>query len=112
MKMYFAADNRYGNETGIGFANSWYVMAFASKETRDEFVSVSNSMAARPISADEVTRYASMNSDFSTPKPFSGEFWAIWDDRITELDGYIGTVVIANEGGHYGMPIVRRLYTR
>jgi hypothetical protein len=35
---YYAETNHYGNETSVGFANTWLVLAFESKAERDAFV--------------------------------------------------------------------------
>ncbi len=67
MKNYYAADNRYGNETSVGFANTWYVIAFPSKDKRDAFVKKSWRVSTRAIRASEVRRYGNvqyrMNED-------------------------------------------------
>jgi len=59
MRHYYAADNYYGSETSVGFANTWYVLAFRSKKERDDYVSASHNLSARAIKSSEVKKYQS-----------------------------------------------------
>jgi len=59
-KQYYAADNHYGNESSIGFANTWYVLAFASKAARDDFVDGSDKASTRAIKASEIKQYGNI----------------------------------------------------
>ena len=93
--MFYAAINSYANETNIGFANTWSVLAFACREDRDDYLAERTDMASRAIKRAEIKNYMSRSvSPFSgarymigmTPNQFSG------DDSIPGLIGevYIG----------------------
>lgn len=55
--MYYAAVNSYANETSVGFANTWSVIGFATRATRDAYVEIATDMATRAISAAEMRKY-------------------------------------------------------
>jgi hypothetical protein len=65
MCTYYAADNHYGSETDIGFANTWYVISFASKVARDAYVANSNKRSTRAIKAREVRQYGGVSRRMS-----------------------------------------------
>ena len=78
--MFYAADNHYSDETGVGFVNTWYVLAFETRTWRDEYVRTAAGMAARAILKSEVTRYVTAGGNRG-PRPFTGEYFGI-DDRL------------------------------
>jgi hypothetical protein len=97
--MFYAADNHYSRNTGVGFANTWYVLAFETRAARDEYVRTAAGMAARAILKSEVTRYATSGGR-EGPKPFSGEYFGI-DTRLYQFDdnaprGMLGEVRVIN----------------
>lgn len=55
--MFYAADNHYGSQTDLGFANTWYVVAFLTKASRDAYVEASDRLSTRAIKAREVKKY-------------------------------------------------------
>ena len=61
MRTYYAADNHYGSETDLGFANTWYVISFASKAARDAYVANSEKRSTRAIRAGEVRQYGEVS---------------------------------------------------
>lgn len=97
--MFYAADNHYSTDTDIGFANTWFVLAFDTKEHRDAWVREANGQAARAITRKQIPKYLS-----DTPKPFTKECYALMngfidDDRIPEgFLGYIDVSYPDNEG--------------
>lgn len=72
---YYAANNSYGSETSVGFANTWGVKVFASKKDRDEFVR-NGDLSARAIKKTEIGRY------LGAVKPFSGKAYMIQGDSV------------------------------
>lgn len=103
MKRYYAATNSHSTSSSMGFANTWNVMVFSSKSSRDDYVDNSHDLATRAIRRDEVTKYAS-NLDLSSgrkvkPDTFSGQYWGIVDcDYISDddIDGYMGHVIVCD----------------
>ena len=102
---YYAAFNRYGDETGIGFANTWSVVAFDSRSARDAWVDIRShrDLSARPIKRVDIGRYLD-----GPPKPFSGLAYC-WELSCAQLSasmedvpGFVGSIVIGypdrNEG--------------
>jgi hypothetical protein len=65
MKTFYAAINVRGNETSIGFSNTWGVLEFTSKAERDEFVEITKerNISVRAIKATEVKKYSDVNMD-------------------------------------------------
>lgn len=116
MKKFYAAINK------LGFANSWDVLVFHSKDSRDRYVNEMDGYNhvtqrvydCRAIRRDQVTSYANnlsltQNCD-SSPKPFSGECWMI-SDVFTMDDptpGLIGSVFVGIPGRDPG----ERLFNR
>jgi len=64
--MFYAAINTYGSESSTGFANTWNVLAFHDKQSRDAFVNATNRQDIRAITRKDIPRYVEQ------PKPFSG----------------------------------------
>ena len=63
MRHYYAADNYYGSENAIGFANTWYVVEFATKQERNKYVATSHKLSTRAIRAKDVRKYQSYQSN-------------------------------------------------
>lgn len=55
--MYYAAINSRATETSIGFANTWGVLGFATRQMRDAYVKRATDMATRAITSKEVSIY-------------------------------------------------------
>lgn len=55
--MFYVAENHYSSETSIGFANTWYVVGFATRAARDAHVAQAKDMATRAIKAAEIRLY-------------------------------------------------------
>ena len=85
--MKFAANNSYSTETCDGFYNTWFVLAFEDKKSRDEYVAHAKGMAVRPITKADIRFYV------KAPKPFSGERRAI-GMAASEWPGLIGVVCV------------------
>ncbi len=96
-RYYYAAVNSYASDVSHGFGNTWYVMVFNSKESRDNYVEDQEDLCTCAIKRNEVIYYAKRNYDYSTPKPFSGESWVIdmdYDDEVVK--GHIGDITVAS----------------
>jgi len=111
---YYAANNSYGSDTSIGFANTWNVLVFDTKESRDAYVDDGN-LSTRAIRRDEVTKYAAnwhMNrNETIEPKPFSGEYWGICDEldyTDTEIQGYVGHIRVCDPSDRWN--VIERFY--
>jgi hypothetical protein len=94
MAHFFAAQNLYGSPTSVGFANTWVVRVFDSREARDSFVESARDLSTRAITKKEIGRY------YDRPKPFSGQAYCIrpaWMDSLDNVDGLVGTVEVTTE---------------
>ena len=85
--MKFAANNRYATDTCDGFYNTWFVLAFEDKKSRDDYVANAKGMAVRPIAKASIRFYV------KAPKPFTGERRAICL-AAAEWPGLIGEVCV------------------
>lgn len=104
MKRYFAGQSNHGSVSSYGFANDWTVYVFDSKKARDTFVEDSRNLSCKAIPFRQVTHHArnwSMTrNEYTEPKPFRREFWAVmpfesWEDP--GIDGCIGVVGVCDE---------------
>lgn len=99
---YYAADNSYGSSTSHGFANTWFVVVFDNKESRDAWVEQSNNLTRKAIKREEVIKY-SRNYDmtqnrYHEPKLFTREYWGIDSYGLDTLpSGAIGTIEVCDE---------------
>lgn len=100
---YYAAFNQYGTESSVGFANTWRVVAFDSKNARDSWVEQRGrkDISARAIKRAEIGRYLD-----GPPKPFSGDAYCWEMSHKQPLDddvpGYAGSIVIGHPSEHEG----------
>lgn len=62
--MYYAAINSYATETSVGFANTWGVVRFADRASRDEYVEEATDLATKAILAKEVKNYGGVSADY------------------------------------------------
>jgi hypothetical protein len=85
--MKFAANNSYATDTDQGFANTWYVLAFEDKQSRDEYIAKSHGLAVKAITKAEIPTY------IEAPKPFTGAKRAI-GMAASEWPGLIGEVCV------------------
>ena len=90
---YLAAFNYYGNQTSMGFANTWKIYVFKSRLTRDTFVNAlrETNITARTITRKDLSQYCQRS-----PKPFSGEAYVICDQDRNFGKGYLGYVTVDN----------------
>ena len=90
--MFYAADNQYSNETSTGFANTWMVLAFENRKTRDAWVQDQSGLAARAITRADIANYVNR-----VPKPFTGECYAVTIGGLTDrnVPGFVGYVDVA-----------------
>lgn len=94
---FYAANNQYGSDTDIGFSNTWYALAFSSKNARDTYVASNRSLAARKITRKELSRYIQ-----GVPKPFSGERYALVSSEEC-ISGCLGQIAVTHpDAPHYG----------
>ena len=63
--MYYAAVNSYATETSIGFANTWSVLGFASRQARDDYVKQATDRATKAITSREIRAYNGKPSQVS-----------------------------------------------
>ena len=83
--MRFAANNHYATDTNTGFANTWYVVAFADKQSRDEYVSKAQGMAVKAITKAEISHYVPAPKHFSGAKRAIGKAFPEWPGMIGEV---------------------------
>ena len=101
--MFYAADNRYGSSTSIGFANTWRVLAFADRKSRDHWVEDNrHDMSVRTIKRADIGKY------LEDVKPFSGEAVCI-DSNLDYMDaeGLVGLVCVAFPSRYDGVTKLR-----
>jgi hypothetical protein len=93
--MFYAADNVYSTPTSVGFANTWQVLAFQDRATRDAWVRNDEGLAARAIKRNEIRKYL-----HEVPKPLTGQMYALVAPTIDEgnPDGLIGYIQVADRG--------------
>lgn len=103
MKMKF-----YAAENAQGFANTWDVLVFDSKKSRDEYVAerdgynhnTQKMVDCRAIKKSQVTEFAAnlclTQNRVIKPRPFSGECWMVANILRdgAEIPGYIGDVYV------------------
>lgn len=95
--MKFAAFCTSGTKNNTRLAGSWYVLAFGSETSRDDYVAAASKtfIAARAITKKEISQYV------KAPRPFSGEKRAI-GLAAREIPGLLGEVcVIHPEDANY-----------
>lgn len=63
--MFYAAVNSYATETSIGFANTWGVLGFATRQMRDAYVRQANDLATRSITSKEISAYGGRHGQIS-----------------------------------------------
>lgn len=108
-RKYYAVGNTYGNPTGIGFANTWYALAFSSRVARNAWVDDdSDDMSRRSVRKDEVVGYIRVTGQNAenVPRPFSGEYFGIETDEVEygnmqDVDGLIGEVAVVSPGDYF-----------
>ena len=110
-RRYFSAESAHGSAWSHGFSNDTVVLAFLSKNARDEYVEKSKNISCKAIPRSKVTAYAtnySMTQNKNIkPEPFTNEFWGIsMDYRYEEIPGCIGNVMVCDS---YHCPNVERL---
>ena len=114
--MFYAATNSYASSVSMGFDNTWSVLAFNSKKSRDAFVDNASDMATKAIKRDRATYYATnycvSSNKTNAPRPFSGEHWAIMDLNVNYdgVEGYVGEVVCASSDDILMSYYVKKFY--
>ena len=63
--MYYAAINSYSTVTSVGFNNTWSVIGFATKATRDAYVMAATDLATRQISSAEIKKYGGKRGEIT-----------------------------------------------
>ena len=108
MKKYYAAENYYGSDTSVGGYNTWFVVAFTSKQARDKWVDDQEPMSARAIRRVEVTKYQTQGG-CKEPMRFTDQYWGfrnILEYTDQHPDGYIGHLEVCDTTFYQG----ERLY--
>lgn len=100
--MYYAADNLYGSDTSVGFVNTWRVLAFTDKESRDAFVEQGD-MSTRAIKRRDISRY------IDNVKPFSGQAVCLdtYANSTLDIDGLIGMICVTCPDSYQGIKKLR-----
>ena len=99
----------YALENHIGFGNTWSVLAFSSRNARDEHVRTlegtlhrGSPVVCRAVHKSRITFFAAnwsltQNREIK-PRPFSGERWIIMDDgNPGDIPGYLGHVIVGRK---------------
>lgn len=94
MRKFYAATNDYASETSIGFANTWRILAFESRKSRDEFVKSATDLAAQAISRREFGKFEEPNFP-----PFSRNCWCLDYSHQDEEPGLLGWIYAAEPDG-------------
>lgn len=55
--MFYAAKNLYSSPTNIGFCNTWIVIGFPTRTSRDAFVQKCPNLATRAITANDIKKF-------------------------------------------------------
>lgn len=95
---YYAANNDYTFDADslVGFAHTWYVLAFATKRARDQYVLQAPGLSAHAITRKEVPKYVAR-----TPTPFTDERYALIMPIQDEIPGFLGTIEVAHKNAPY-----------
>ena len=105
MKKYYAAENHYGSENSIGGYNTWFVLAFDSRQHRDEWVDNQKTLSARAIRRDEAIRYQRQGGSSKEPIPFTDQYWGFrpyWEYSDKQPIGYIGHLTVCDSNWEQG----------
>ena len=86
MKYYYATKNLYGSDTSVGFANTWTVLVFTDKTSRDKYIDSSNDMSVNAINKADIKKY------INAAKPFSGKRRAINTRSSDGIAPFYGTI--------------------
>ncbi len=90
---YYSAHNLWANETSIGFANTWYILAWESRKARDAHVKERcRDPASRAIKRDDIGKY------IHRPKASSGMRWSVVDCPYALYPGCLGRVLVTYGG--------------
>ena len=104
-RKYYAIENQKGSSTSHGFSNTWSVLVFNSKASRDKFVSESINITVKAIEKKDVTRYAANWSltynKANKPEPFTSEYWGIVDYSERDIPGFVGYVEVCSPDNFY-----------
>lgn len=87
---FYAANTDDSAETSTGFSKTWYVLAFARKQARKQYVAKAPGSAAHSIKKKDVTMYVKR-----TPTPFSGERYALVTPGCDDIPGLLGEIDVA-----------------
>jgi hypothetical protein len=92
VRKYYSAHNHYATDTSLGFANTWYVIAWSSTAARAACLNSCDDWASRKIRRDQIRKYT------KEVKPFSGEGYRL-DDSVeyseNPSNGMLGCVVVS-----------------
>jgi len=83
--MHYSLHNHYASETDVGLANTYYVLAWRDRASRDAYVSAQTDRCSAPVRRRDIGKY------LSRPKPFSGEAFRLVADGWDE-PGFVGEV--------------------
>ena len=68
---YYAVENMYGSDVSYGFANTWQILVFRSKNGRNKYVENSTNLTTAKIKKSELSTYT------PSVKPFTGDYLGI-----------------------------------
>lgn len=75
--MYYAAVNSHATETSIGFTNTWGVIGFATRQTRDAYVHRATDLATRITTTAEFKKYGAKRGQVSYYDK-TGSFFSVY----------------------------------
>jgi len=90
-KKYYATRNTYASKSSRGFSNTWFVLAFADRKSRDDYVEAAS---ARDISVYAIPLRVVTSYINEAPRKFTDDHYCI-DPRCNEaesIDGCLGGV--------------------
>ncbi len=94
---FYSAHSAHGSLSSHGFSNDTVVLIWSTKKDRDDFLQNCNNLSAQKINRNEATKYATnfnmSRNEYSSPVPFSGEYWGIDDCNPQDIIGLVGQLV-------------------
>lgn len=95
-RFFYLAENRYGDSTSCGFANTWQVLVFRSKKDRDQYAEENaDNQGVRIIRKRDIGTYM----DDDRPRPFQAAAWRItpYSGYPVDVEGMVGVVVLSED---------------
>ena len=68
---YYAVENMYGSDVSYGFANTWQILVFRSKNGRNKYVGDCTNLSCKAVKKIDLPIYT------PSVKPFTGDYLGI-----------------------------------